>query len=86
MNENEILELSADLKNRYETLEKQKKEISEEIIELQKHLISIYGFVRIIDVTTGDEMFISDDLNNLISILRSYCSSAVEKYIKPYPL
>jgi len=86
MNENEILELSADLKNRYERLEEEKKQIAEEFTEMQKHLISIYGFIRIIDTISVDEMFVSDELNNLISILRTYSSQVIDKYIKFYPL
>ncbi len=87
MNEQELLTMGDTLKTKYEELEQKKEKIKEEYLELQKTLISVYGFIRIIDTALDNSHgFYDSEINNFVSLLREFLSSAMENHIKTYDL
>lgn len=86
MDENEILQMGQTLKRKYEELESKSKQIKEDYTLLQKDLLSIYGYIRIIDTTICDCIEIPMELEIIINILRDYASSTIGDHIKPHPL
>ena len=69
MLEGEYLELVNDLKKRFDEKEKEMERIEEENTDLKKLFYSVYGFVRIIDITDD-----YSDKESMLEILRSFLS------------
>tara|TARA_R110002167_G_scaffold247418_3_gene453036 strand:+ start:1495 stop:1752 length:258 start_codon:yes stop_codon:yes gene_type:complete len=81
MNENEILEMGVVLKKKYEEIEIKEKHFIRENNELKKHLISVYGFSRILDVIMDNNIEIPLEMNTMIEILREYMSNVCEDFL-----
>jgi len=80
-NDNEYLELCNDLKKQYEELEKNRKEIIDEVIYFKKEISSIYGIIRIIDELMSKEPILNTSLIDIVENLRSRLSDIFEKKI-----
>lgn len=74
MLENEYLELCNQLKNEFDSKDKELNELKEKYNEVFKCFLSVYGFIRIID--NCDEM----ERDSYIETLRSYCSERFDEF------
>lgn len=81
MNENEYIEMSNHLKKIYDEMDSRNKKLTADKIELQKILMSAYGFSRVIDNLTNDIMDIPADLVLLIEHLRGFLSDELDRYV-----
>tara|TARA_R100000388_G_scaffold54439_1_gene40339 strand:- start:4079 stop:4414 length:336 start_codon:yes stop_codon:yes gene_type:complete len=80
-NDNEYLELCNDLKKQYEELEKNRKDIIEEVIYFKKEISTIYGVIRVIDELMSKEPILNNSLIDIVENLRTRLSDIFEKKI-----
>lgn len=69
MLEGEYLELVNALKERFNEKDREVEKMKEETQDLKKTIITVYGIIRLIDITSDTE-----DKENLIEMLRGYLS------------
>ena len=75
MLEGEYLELTNQLKEEFDKKDKELEKVKEKHIDLLKHFLSVYGFIRIID--TADP----SDKDLLIEVLREFLSNIFDNII-----
>ena len=80
-NEGEYIEMSNHLKKVYDEMELKNQKLNFDKMELQKILMSAYGFTRVIDNLVGNLMDIPGDVVLLIEHLRGFLSDALDQYI-----
>lgn len=80
MLENEYLELSNQLKEKFDENENIMNKLKKENETLKKDLISVYGYIRILDSFAENTMELDMEIKGLIEILRSYLSDNFEYY------
>lgn len=80
MLEGEYLELVNDLKTRFDEKDAEVKKVLERIENLEKTVISAYGFIRIMDFLATDTE-IDFEIKGMIDILRSYLSNEYDNII-----
>lgn len=80
MLEGEYLELVNDLKSRFEEKDAEVKKVVERNDELQKIVISCYGYIRILDYM-AENAEIDFEIKGMIEILRSYLSNSYDELI-----
>jgi len=83
--DNEFLEAMNQLKDKFDINERDMKLMKEEVIELKKYIMTIYGLVRIIDSNFLGEDYDGENIRVLIEMMRGYCSLVVEKSILGIP-
>jgi len=81
MNENEIYELGMRLKNKYDDLQIKESNLNEENLQLKKNLLSLYGYIRIMDNMCDEAIDIPEEIKILVSVVRSFSSSVCEDLI-----
>ena len=74
MNENDILEMSNTLKDKYENLEKKEQEIKIKLQEITKLLCVFYGCARLLD-ELSDQVELPESMDYLVGALRSQLSN-----------
>jgi len=74
MTEGEYLEMANQLKESFDKKEKEMITINNENEELKKNLISVYGYVRILDYVVSSSNEIDFELKGMIDILRGFLS------------
>jgi len=79
MLEQEYLELANQLKENFDSKEREIEKIKEENIELKKNLISVYGYVRILDFMAS-RTDLDVELQNMIDVLRSFLSDVYDDF------
>ena len=79
MLEQEYLELVNQLKENFDTKEKEIEKIKEENIELKKNLMSVYGYIRILDFI-ANRIDLDVELQNMIDVLRSFLSDVYDDF------
>jgi hypothetical protein len=80
MLEGEYLELVNDLKARFEEKDSEVKKVLERNEQLQKTILSCYGFIRIMDFMASNSD-IDFEVKAMIDILRSYLSDEYDNII-----
>ena len=80
MLEGEYLELVNDLKTRFEEKDAEVQKVIEKNEQLEKVVISCYGFIRIMDYLASDTE-IDFEIKGMIDILRSYLSNEYDQII-----
>lgn len=80
MNEGEYLEMANQLKESFDEKDKEMIKIKKENELLKKNLLSVYGYVRILDYisTASDE--IDFELRGMIDILRGFLSDLYDDF------
>ena len=81
MDENEIYELGMRLKSKHEELESKELFLKHENLELKKNLLSLYGYIRIMDHLCDEAIDMPEEVKVLISVVRTFSSSACEDLI-----
>jgi DNA repair exonuclease SbcCD ATPase subunit len=76
MLEGEYLEMVNQLKTEFDKKDKELQDLKEKHIEVFKNLISVYGYVRIMDDAAHE------DIGGLMEILRSYLSEILAGYFE----
>ena len=79
MLEQEYLELVNQLKENFDSKEKVIEKIKEENIELKKNLMSVYGYIRILDFI-ANRIDLDVELQNMIDVLRSFLSDVYDDF------
>jgi hypothetical protein len=74
MLEGEYLEMVNQLKTEFDKKDKELQDLKERHIEVFKNLISVYGYIRVMDEASHE------DIGGLIEILRSYLSDILAGY------
>tara|TARA_Y100000114_G_scaffold103557_1_gene96698 strand:+ start:588 stop:845 length:258 start_codon:yes stop_codon:yes gene_type:complete len=74
MLEGEYLEMVNQLKTEFDKKDKELEDLKERHIEVFKNLMSVYGYIRIMDDAPHD------DTAGLVEILRSYLSDILAGY------
>jgi len=82
--ENDYLEFSNMMKEQYDELKKENKNLKKRIYEYQKEFCSCYGVLRIIDFMASELVNIPNVLVELIERQRGALSNLVEKDIIKY--
>lgn len=80
MLENEYLELSNQLKEKFDENEKLMTRLKKENETLKKDLMSVYGYIRILDSFAENTMELDMEIKGLIEILRAYLSDNFDYY------
>lgn len=83
-NEQQYIELTEQLKESYDLYEKQNKELINEMNDLKKDIMCIYGLIRTTDNYISN--IILDDNSNqilefLIESIRSLCNGIIDAHI-----
>jgi len=82
-NDQQYLEMSAQLKESYDKFENEKNELRAQNLDMKKDLMAIYGLARALDIYYSD--YVSDDNNTimeyLIESLRSSLSGSIDAHI-----
>lgn len=79
MIEGEYLELVNQLKEDFDKKDKEVLRIKEENTRLKKELMSIYGYIRILDYMADSTFDMDFELKGLIDVLRSYTSNLFDE-------
>ena len=74
MNENDILEMSNTLKDKYDKLENKEQEIKIKLQEITKLLCVSYGCARLLD-ELSDQVELPESMDYLVGALRSQLSN-----------
>jgi len=84
LNEQHYIELSNQLKEKYEIYEKENNNLKSEMFDLKKDIMTIYGLIRTIDnfysnyiINESDD----DKMQFLIDTTRTLCSGIIEANI-----
>lgn len=80
-NEGEYVEMANHLKKVYDEMELKNQKLILDKMELQKILMSAYGFIRVIDNLVGNLMDIPADVVMLVEHMRGFLSDALDEYI-----
>ena len=83
-NDNDYMEFSKLMKDQYDELKKENKNLKKHLFNYQKEICSIYGIMRVIDFMISDLHNIPNVLIELIERQRSALSRIVEKDIIKY--
>lgn len=81
INDGQYLEMVNHLKKLYDGIEEKNIKLELEKIELKKILITSYGLVRIVDNFVDIIHNVPNELEVLVSSLRSYLSEETDKHI-----
>ena len=87
INDQMIIDLSNQLKKKYDQIVKLEKKLKMENLNLKKDLMTCYGMIRIIDIITQQldhHIEISYELNILIATLKFFCNDIIDKKIFSY--
>jgi hypothetical protein len=79
MIEGEYLELVNQLKEDFDKKDKEVLKIKEDNTRLKKELMSIYGYIRILDYMADSTFDMDFELKGLIDVLRSYTSNLFDE-------
>ena len=79
--EKDYIEAMNHLKEEYEKFNIKEKVLKNEILELKKELITLYGGIRFLDFMVGFESDIDRAIVDLIENLRGVGSQMIEQYI-----
>lgn len=80
MTEGEYLEMVNQLKESFDEKDKEMIKMNKENEELKKNLISVYGYIRILDYIASSSNEIDFELKGMIDILRSFLSDIYDEY------
>ena len=74
-------EMADNLKETYDNMSFKLDKLELENIEYKKHLVSAYGFCRVLDIMATDSYDIQPEILTLIETLRAYLSEVVDATI-----
>ena len=84
LNEQHYIELSNQLKEKYEIYEKENNNLKSEMFDMKKDIMTIYGLIRTIDNFYSNYIINEDPddkMQFLIDCLRTLCSGIIEANI-----
>lgn len=81
MNENEYLEMSNHFKKLYDDLIEKNFKQEIKILDLKKEIITVYGFVRVIDNILERIYEVPHEIVVLVECLRGHLSDSIDKEI-----
>lgn len=81
INDQALLEMADQLKATYDEISFKLEKLQLENIELKKHLVSAYGFTRVLDMISTDSYDIQPEILILIETLRAYLSTIMDNTI-----
>tara|TARA_R110002012_G_scaffold277713_4_gene465230 strand:+ start:1700 stop:1981 length:282 start_codon:yes stop_codon:yes gene_type:complete len=81
LNDQALLEMADQLKKTYDEITFKLDKITLENLELKKHLISAYGFIRVLDMMATNSYDIQPEILILIETLRAYLSDYMDDNI-----
>ena len=81
INENEYLEMSNHFKKLYDNLSDKNFEKDIKIMEIKKELITVYGFIRVIDNILERIYEVPHEIVVLVECLRGHLSDIIDKEI-----
>tara|TARA_R110001599_G_scaffold149739_1_gene333745 strand:- start:829 stop:1134 length:306 start_codon:yes stop_codon:yes gene_type:complete len=81
INENEYLEMSNHFKKLYDDLSEKNFSQDIKIMDLKKELITVYGFIRVIDNILDSLYEVPHEIVVLIEIIRGHLSNFIDKEI-----
>lgn len=84
LNEQHYIELSNQLKEKYEIYEKENNNLKSEMFDMKKDIMTIYGLIRTIDNFYSNYIINEDPddkLQFLIDCVRTLCSGIIEANI-----
>ena len=81
INDNLIMDLTKQLKLKYDQIAELEKKLKIENLNLKKDLITCYGIIRCIDNIIENDIEVSYELGILISTLKHLCSDFIDKRI-----
>ena len=83
-NEQQYLELTEQLQESYNLYEKQNKDLKDEMTDLKKDIMTIYGLARTTDQYI-DNIILDDNSNQILEFLiesiRGLCSGIIDAHI-----
>ncbi len=81
LNDQALIEMADQLKKTYDEITFKLEKLQLENIELKKHLVSAYGFCRVLDMISTDSYDIQPEILILIETLRAYLSTIMDNTI-----
>jgi len=81
LNDAAMKEMADQLKEAYDEITFKLDKLELENIEYKKHLVSAYGFCRVLDMMATDSYDIQPEILTLIETLRAYLSEVVDSTI-----
>tara|TARA_R110002050_G_scaffold254165_1_gene392610 strand:+ start:44 stop:331 length:288 start_codon:yes stop_codon:yes gene_type:complete len=81
LNDAAMKEMADHLKETYDNMSFKLDKLELENLEYRKHLISAYGFCRVLDMMATDSYDIQPEILTLIETLRAYLSEVVDATI-----
>jgi len=81
MNDNEYLEMCNQLKEKFDKVEEQEREIKKQMVVVKQELCKIYGLTEAIDEYLLNNLEIPDDLNTVLELLMSTVKDAVDEHV-----
>ncbi len=84
LNEQHYIEMSNQLKEKYEIYEKENNNLKSEMFDMKKDIMTIYGLIRTIDNFYSNYIINEDPddkLQFLIDCVRTLCSGIIEANI-----
>jgi len=81
LNDQAMKEMAEQLKETYDTMAFKVDKMEIENLEYRKHLISAYGFCRVLDMMANDSYDIQPEILILIETLRAYLSGVMDTTI-----
>ena len=81
-NEQEFINMSNQLKEQYDIFDKENSDLKNEMYDIKKDIMSIYGLIRVADdFNTNYVLDSNEQLQFLIEAIRSLCSGLIESHI-----